>query len=299
MDRFHLMAVFVAVAEEEGFAAAARRLRMSPPAVTRAVAFLEKRLGVRLLTRTTRLVRTTDAGARYLEDARRILLEADEADEAAAGINATPRGLLSITAPVQFGKVYVIPVITAYQTAFKETTVSALFIDRVVNLLEEGLDVGIRIGPLPDSSLRAIRVGQVRRVVCASPAYLKKHGSPKSPADLARHPIIAATSVSAGSEWSFVKGKEKISVRLRPRILVNTNDGALEAARSGFGLTRLISYQVANELAAGTLKTVLTESDDASLPVHVIHREGRHGSAKVRSFVDLAVERLRANSALR
>lgn len=299
MDRFHLMAVFVAVAEEEGFAAAARRLRMSPPAVTRAVAFLEKRLGVRLLTRTTRLVRTTDAGARYLEDARRILLEADEADEAAAGINATPRGLLSITAPAQFGKVYVIPVITAYQMAFKETTVSALFIDRVVNLLEEGLDVGIRIGPLPDSSLRAIRVGQVRRVVCASPAYLKKHGSPKSPADLAQHPIIAATSVSAGSEWSFVKGKEKISVRLRPRILVNTNDGALEAAKSGFGLTRLISYQVANELAAGTLKTVLTESDDASLPVHVIHREGRHGSAKVRSFVDLAVEKLRANSALR
>jgi DNA-binding transcriptional LysR family regulator len=298
MDRFHLMSVFVAVAEEESFAAAARRLRMSPPAVTRAVALLEERLGVRLLTRSTRLVRTTDAGVRYLDDARRILQDADEADEAAAGINATPRGHLAVTAPVLFGKIYVMPVITAYQLAFAETTVSALFVDRVVNLADEGLDVGIRIGSLPDSSLRAIRVGQVRRVVCASPAYLKKFGRPESPADLAEHRIIAATSVSAGSEWAFAKGKERISVRLRPKIFVNTNDGALEAARSGFGLTRLISYQVANELAAGTLKAVLTEFEEASLPVHVIHREGRHGSAKVRSFVDLAVERLRANQGL-
>jgi DNA-binding transcriptional LysR family regulator len=292
------MTVFVAVAEEQGFAAAARRLRMSPPAVTRAIAFLEKRLGVRLLTRTTRLVRTTEAGARYLEDARRILLETDEADEAAAGINAAPRGHLAVTAPVLFGKIYVVPVINAYQSTYMETTVSALFIDRVVNLVEEGLDVGIRIGPLPDSSLRAIRVGKVRRVVCASPGYLREHGSPNSPADLARHSIIASTSMSAGGEWMFAQGKEKTSVRISPRFLVNTNDGALEAARSGFGLTRLLSYQVANELAAGTLEAVLTECDDASLPVHVIHREGRQGPAKVRSFVDLAVERLRANAAL-
>ena len=293
------MTVFVAVAEDESFAAAARRLRMSPPAVTRAIAFLEERLGVRLLTRTTRLVRTTDAGARYLEDARRILFEADEADKAAAGINAAPRGHLAVTAPALFGKIYVMPVITAYQLAFKETTVSALFVDRVVNLVDEGLDVGIRIGSLPDSSLRAIRVGQVRRVVCASPAYLKKYGSPQTPADLAQHQIIAATSVSTSPEWTFAKGKEKIGVRLSARILVNTNDGALEAAMSGFGLTRLISYQVANELAAGTLKTVLADFEETSLPVHVIHREGRFGSAKVRSFVDLAVERLRAHPALR
>ena len=292
------MTVFVAVAEEESFAAAARRLRMSPPAVTRAIASLEERLAVRLLTRTTRLVRTTDAGARYLEDVRRILAEADEADEAAAGINATPRGHLAVTAPALFGKIYVMPVITAYQMTFVETTVSALFVDRVVNLVEEGLDVGIRIGSLPDSSLRAIRVGQVRRVVCASPAYLKKHGSPRTPAELAGHRIIGATSVPSGPHWTFVKGKEKIGVKLSPRILVNTNDGALEAAKSGFGLTRLISYQVANELAAGTLETVLTDFEDASLPVHVIHREGRHGSAKVRSFVDLAVDRLRTDSAL-
>ena len=298
MDRFHLMAVFVAVAEEESFAAAARRLRMSPPAVTRAVAFLEERLGVRLLTRTTRQVRPTDAGVRYLEDARRILLDADEADEAAAGINATPRGHLAVTAPVLFGKIYVMPAITAYQLAFSETTVSALFVDRVVNLMDEGLDVGIRIGALPDSSLRAIRVGQVRRVVCASPAYLKQHGTPKTPADLAQHRVIAATAVSVGTDWTFAGKKEKIGIRLRPNILVNTNDGALEAAKSGFGLTRLISYQVASDIASGALKTVLTDFEDASLPIHVIHRESRHGSAKVRSFVDLAVEILRADKAL-
>lgn len=292
------MTVFVAVAEEESFAAAARRLRMSPPAVTRSIALLEQRLGVRLLTRTTRLVRTTDAGSRYLQDARRILLEADEADEAAAGVNATPRGHLAVTAPVLFGKIYVMPIITAYHLSFKETTVSALFVDRVVSLVDEGLDVGIRIGELPDSSLRAIRVGQVRRVVCASPAYLKKHGAPEVPADLTQHPVVAATSVSAGAEWTFARGKQKIGVRLSPRILVNTNDGALEAAKNGFGLTRLISYQVANELAAGTLETVLTDYEEASLPVHVIHRESHHGSAKVRSFVDLAVEKLRADAAL-
>lgn len=298
MDRFHLMTVFVAVAEEESFAAAARRMRMSPPAVTRAIAFLEERLGVRLLTRTTRLVRPTDAGIRYLEDARRILLDADEADEAAAGINATPRGHLAVTAPVMFGKIYVMPVITAYQLAFAETTVSALFVDRIVNMMDEGLDVGIRIGALPDSSLRAIRVGQVRRVVCAAPAYLEQYGSPQAPDDLVQHRIVAATSVSAGSEWTFVIKKEKIGVRLSPNILVNSNDGALEAAKSGFGLTRLISYQVASELSAGTLKTVLADFEEASLPVHVIHREGRHGSAKVRSFVDMAVEKLRADKAL-
>lgn len=292
------MTVFVAVAEEESFAAAARRLHMSPPAVTRAVAGLEERLGVRLFTRTTRQVRPTDAGSRYLEDVRRILLDADEADEAAAGINATPRGMLAVTAPVMFGRIYVMPVITAYQRAFEQTRVSALFVDRVVNLVEEGLDAGIRIGSLPDSTLRAIRVGQVRRIVCASPAYLAAHGTPESPADLMQHRIVAATSITGGTEWSFSRGKEKSSVKLDPQLYVNTNEGALEAAKSGFGLTRLISYQVAKEIAAGTLTPVLNEFEDTSLPIHVIHREGRHGSAKVRSFVDLAVETLRANAAL-
>lgn len=298
MDRFHLLSVFVAVAEETSFAAAARRLQQSPPAVTRAVSALEEMLGVRLLTRTTRIVRVTEAGARYLEDARRILNDLEEADQAAAGNNATPRGLLAVTAPVLFGKLYVMPLLVEYQTTYAHTTVSALLVDRVVNLMEEGLDVGVRIGPLPDSTLRAIRVGQVRRVICATPAYLEQHGVPQVPDDLREHCLIAATGLSPTPEWRFQQNGAKRTVKVAPRLLVNTNDGALEAARAGFGLTRLLSYQVAPQLASGELTRVLGAFEEAALPVQVIHREGRHGSVKVRSFVDLAVQRLRADQAL-
>jgi len=298
MDRFQLLSVFVAVAEEARFAAAARRLGQSPPAVTRAVSALEERLGVRLLTRTTRCVRVTEAGARYLEDARRILNDLEEADQAAAGNNATPRGLLAVTAPVLFGKLYVMPLLVEYQTTYAHTTVSALLVDRVVNLMEEGLDVGVRIGPLPDSTLRAIRVGQVRRVICATPAYLEQHGVPQVPDDLREHCLIAATGLSPTPEWRFQQNGAKRTVKVAPRLLVNTNDGALEAARAGFGLTRLLSYQVAPQLASGELTRVLGAFEEAALPVQVIHREGRHGSVKVRSFVDLAVQRLRADQAL-
>lgn len=298
MDRFHLMNVFVAVAETGSFAGGARRLKLSPPAVTRAVVALEERLGVRLLTRTTRVVRVTEAGARYLEDARRVLVELEEADAAAAGINATPRGQLAITAPVLFGKLYVMPIITEYQSLFEQTTVSALFVDRVVNFIDEGMDVGVRIGPLPDSSLRAIRVGRVRRVVVGAPAYLEKHGIPQTPDELAKHRLVASSGIAPTNDWVFESADEKLSVRVQPRIFVNTNDGPLEAARQGYGLTRLLSYQVAPQLASGELKTVLGDYEGPDLPVHVIHREGRHGSAKVRSFVDLAVDRLRADKAL-
>ena len=174
MDRFQLMTVFVAVAEEESFAGGARRLSMSPPAVTRAIAMLETRLGIKLLTRTTRHVRATDAGLRYLDSARRILADAEEADEAAAGIHAAPRGQLAVTAPVLFGSMFVTPAIVGYLERYPDVTLNAVFLDRVVNLLEEGLDVGVRIGELPDSSMRAIPVGHVRRVVCAAPDYLAK-----------------------------------------------------------------------------------------------------------------------------
>jgi DNA-binding transcriptional LysR family regulator len=298
MDRFHLMNVFVAVAEAESFAGGARRLNMSPPAVTRAVLALEERLGVRLLTRTTRVVRVTDAGARYLEDARRIITEMDEADAGAAGINATPRGQLAVTAPVLFGKLYVMPIIADYQSAFAQTTVSALFVDRVVNLIDEGMDVGIRIGQLPDSSLRAIRVGRVRRVVIGAPSYFAEHGIPQAPEDLVQHRLVAASGISPTNDWVFQSAGKQRTVRVQPRIVVNTNDGPLEAARQGYGLTRLLSYQVALQLATGELQTVLGDHEGADLPVHVIHREGRYGSAKVRSFVDLVVERLRADKAL-
>jgi DNA-binding transcriptional LysR family regulator len=271
---------------------------MSPPAVTRAVVALEERLGVRLLNRTTRVVRVTEAGARYLEDARRLLVEMEEADAAAAGVNAVPRGQLAVTAPVLFGKNYVMPIITDYLSAFEQATVSALFVDRVVNLVDEGMDVGVRIGPLPDSSLRAIRVGRVRRVVVGAPAYLEAHGIPREPGDLARHRLVASSGVSPTNDWVFQSAGERRTVRVRPRIVANTNDGSLEAARQGYGLARLLSYQVAPQLASGELRTVLGEFEGPDLPVHVIHREGRHGPAKVRAFVDLAVERLRADTAL-
>ncbi|WMW80872.1 LysR family transcriptional regulator [Undibacterium cyanobacteriorum] len=298
MDRFHQLAVYVAVAEEESFAAGARRIGLSAPAVTRAVASLEQALGVTLLNRTTRYVRPTDAGQRYLEDARQILNRLQEADESAAGINATPRGHLSITAPVLFGKIFVMPHVVEYMQRYADVEISALFLDRVVNMMEEGVDVGVRIGALPDSSMRAVRVGQVRRVLCASPAYLEKHGIPQTPEDLQRHQIIAASGVTPSVEWKFGDGDQATTVRIKPRMTVTTNDGAIEAVRHGAGITRLMSYQVAHALQSGDLKTVLSEYESTPLPIHIVHRQGRTGSAKIRSFVDFMAEALRSHSAL-
>jgi DNA-binding transcriptional LysR family regulator len=298
MDRLHAMAVYVAVAETESFAGAARKLGMSPPSVTRAVALLEKRLGVKLLTRTTRFVRTTDAGESYLEHARRVIAEADEADEAVAGVHAEPRGHVSVTAPVLFGRMFVTPCIVEYLERFPDTSVTAVLLDRVVSLLEEGIDVGVRIGELPDSTMRATRVGYVRRVVCASPGYLKAHGTPRAPADLSEHTIIAARAVTATMDWKFNADKKATSVRVRPRLTVTNNEAAIVAAVRGFGVTRLLSYQIAPHLAAGELRVVLQEYETARLPIHVLHSEGRQASAKVRTFVDALVERLRADRAL-
>lgn len=298
MDRFHQMAVYLAVAEEESFAGGARRLGMSPPAVTRAISSLENRLGVKLLTRTTRFVRTTDAGLRYLEHARRIIAEADEADEAAAGVNAAPQGLLAVTAPVLFGRMFVMPSIVDYLRRFPDMNISALLLDRVVNLIEEGMDIGVRIGDLPDSTMKAISVGYVRRVVCASPAYLKTIGSPQLPADLSNHTIVAASPVTASVDWRFYVGKKTISAKVKPRLTVTNNESAIVAAVAGFGITRLLSYQIAPYLASGQLKAVLSEFEPPRLPIHVLHLEGRQVSAKVRTFVDLLVERLRSDKAL-
>lgn len=298
MDRLHLMTVFVAVAEAQSFAGAARRLGMSSPAVTRAIAALEQRLGVRLLTRTTRIVRATEAGLRYLEDARRIIAEVDEADEAAGGTNAVPRGRLAVTAPALFGRMFVTPVVIDYLRSYPDVSVAALYLDRVVNLVEEGLDVGVRIGHLPDSSLQAIRVGSVRTVLCAAPAYLEAHGLPLAPEDLQAHVLVSASGVSPSPEWKFVRDGRPYGVRVKPRLTVITNDAAIEAALSGFGIARLLSYQVAPLLASGQLKILLGQFELPPLPVHVIHREGRQSAAKVRSFVDLVVARLRANTSL-
>lgn len=296
MDRLHAMRVFVKVAEVEGFAEAARQLRLSPPATTRAVASLETAIGTRLLTRTTRRVSLTEPGRRYLDDCRRILQDVEDAEAAAAGSFAQPRGTLTVTAPVVFGHVHVLPTLVEYLDRYPDVTGQALFLDRVTNLVEEGIDVAIRIGHLPDSSHHAIRVGEVHRVVCASPAYLETHGVPADPEALAEHRIIAATSSPTLLEWRFGTASRRV-VRIKPRLHCNTIRGALEAARAGWGLTRVLSYQVHDALRSGQLQAVLTAFQGPSLPVHVVHPEGRHASAKVRSFVDFAVEELRARLA--
>ncbi len=298
MDQLHLIGVFVAVVDTSGFAGAARKLNISPPAVTRAINELERHLGVRLLTRTTRVVRVTEAGARYAEDCRRILAELAEADRSATGMHGSPQGRLTLTAPVLFGTRFVTPIVTEYLQNYPGVTAACWFLDRLVNMMDEGVDVAVRIGELPDSSLQAIRVGTVRRVICAAPAYLEQHGIPQTPDDLARLCIISASAVTPTADWRLEEQGVPRIVKVQPRMITTTNDSALAAAVSGFGVTRLLSYQVADQLRDGLLQTVLTGFEPAALPVSLLHREGRHASPKARAFLDLAIERLRANSAL-
>lgn len=298
MDRFTEMQIFVAVAESEGFAAGSRKLKISPPAATRAVADLEQRLGIKLLIRTTRYVRVTDAGQRYLNDCKRILAEVSEADDAAIGINAAPRGHLVITAPVLFGRMYVTPCVVEYLQKFPDTEISAMFVDRVVNMLDEGVDVALRVGDLSDSSFKALKVGNVRRVVCASPDYIKKHGLPMHPNDLSNHQIVVASGLGLNMEWRFQEDKQPKVIRVKPRLIVTSNDAAIEAAVEGLGITRVISYQVAAELAAGRLKIILSEFELPPLPINILHREGRNSSTKVRTFIDMVAEKLKSDSSL-
>ncbi len=298
MDRLQAMTTFVAVVDSGGFASAARKLNLSPPVVTRAVAELEERLGLRLLTRTTRVVRVTDAGARFADDCRRILGDIEEAETAATGTHTAPRGTLTLTAPVLFGHLYVTPILVNYLQRFPEVDAQCLFLDRVVNVVEEGIDVAVRIGELPDSSLQATRVGRVRRVLVAAPAYLKAHGMPQRPEALADHTIVSASGVTPLPEWRFNDGGKPLLQRLHARMRSTSNDSAIAAAVAGLGITRLLSYQVAAHLKTGALQIVLENFEAAPLPVHVVHHEGRRATQKVRSFIDLAVETLRADSAL-
>lgn len=298
MDRLHWMSVYVAVVEAEGFSGAARKLHMSPPAVTRAVAALEEHLGAKLLNRTTRYVRMTEAGQRYYEDAKRIIALADEAEDAVLGINAAPRGLLTVTASVLFGRLYVMPGIIDYLRRYPEVEINALFVDRVINMLEEGVDVAIRIADLPDSSYRSLRIGSVRRVLCASPGYLDTHGIPQTPDDLLKHRIILARGLNPDNEIRFTRDGLTRTVKLQPIMSVSDNDSAASAAMADMGITRLLSYQIAEPLQTGKLQIVLSEFESAPVPVHILHREGRHSSAKIRSFVDLMAERLRAELSL-
>ena len=294
MDRFRELTTFVAVADTGAFNAAARQMNLSPPAVTRLVTALEGRIGARLFTRTTRHVALTEAGRRLLADATRILAELEEAEASAAGAHQSPRGELRVTAPVMFGQRHIAPILRDYLDAFPDVSANVLFVDRIVDLIDEGLDVAVRIGELPDSTLSATRVGAVRRVTVASPGYLTARGTPAEPEDLIRHRIVQPIGLLRGPEWVFVAGGETRTVRLTPRLTVNTVAAALDAVRAGWGITHLLSYQAAAELAAGELVEVLRGFEDREMPVHLVHSEGRRAAAKVRTFIDFASARLRS-----
>ncbi len=298
MDRLDTMRIFIAVAEQGGFARAARQLSLSGPAVTRAVAALEDRIGTRLLHRTTRQLRLTEAGARFLADCKRIIAEIADAESSAAGDHAEPRGPLAITAPVLFGRIHIGPVLLDFLTRYPEVSARLMLVDRIVDLMEEGVDVALRIAELPDSSLSAIRVGSVRRVVCASPDYVAAHGMPRSPDDLARFEAIAFSQVPGPDEWVFGAGSKAMTLRPPARLRVNNGDVAIAAALAGRGFTQMLSYQVAREVGAGRLQIVLRDFEPPPIPVHLVHLEGRRASARVRRFLDFAAERLRADETL-
>jgi DNA-binding transcriptional LysR family regulator len=297
MDRSDGLAVFVEVAERGSFSAAARRLGRSPAAITRAVAELEARLGVRLLNRTTRAVSVTEAGQRLLAGAKRVLADLDEIERAAAGEGTAPRGELRVTAPILFGRLHVLPAVTEFLARFPEVSVELRLLDRPVDLVEEGLDVAVRIGALAESSAIAARVGAVRQVVVAAPGYLARRGTPQTPADLGEHAVIAFVGMSGAERWLFqAKGGDKggeVSVTIRPRLVVTTAEAAIDAARTGFGITRVLSYQAAGDLARGALRRVLKPYEGDELPIHLLHPGGRHPPPKLRAFLDFALPRLR------
>ncbi len=299
MDRLQTMTVFVAVAEEAGFAPAARRLGLSPPSVTRAVSELEERLGARLLHRTTRTVRLTESGERYLADCRRILTEIEEADRHAAGLHAAPQGMVMVSAPALFGRMHVAPILLDLLDQYPGISFNTLFVDRIVHLVEEGVDVAIRLAELPDSSFSAIRVGSMRRVICASPDYLAAHGNPQHPRDLAKHETINSSHMALGGEWSFQQGEKRFTVKLRSRLTVNNADTAITGAVAGRGITRVLHYMVARQLEAGQLKIILGNYELPAVPVHVLHKEAGQTSARVRAVVDFLAERLRKEPVLK
>jgi DNA-binding transcriptional LysR family regulator len=290
MDRIDAMQAFVAVADLRGFAPAARKLKLSPSAVTRLVAALEQRLGARLLQRTTRSLALTDAGTRYLERARRILADVEEAERAAEGERTRPSGRLVVSAPVGFGRLHVSPVMSAYLGRHREVAGELRLEDRLVNLVEDGIDLAVRIGHLADSSLVARQVGEMRRIVVASPAYLRRRGEPKSPEAIGAHDTIQFGASALTAQWRFVQDGRDVRVDVTPRLVTNSADAAIHYAVEGGGLTRVLAYQAADALKRGRLTVVLGGFEQPALPIHVVYPTSRLLSAKVRTFIDLVVE---------
>jgi DNA-binding transcriptional LysR family regulator len=295
-DRLDNIAVFVAVAEQESFAEAARRLNRTPAAVTRAVAALEDQLRTRLLNRTTRSVSLTDEGTRYLEVSRRLLAAYGEMQGLESDAKAQPHGVLHVTAPAMFGRLHVLPSIVGFLARYPQVDVRAVLLDRVVSLVDEGLDVAIRLGELPDSSLRATRAGQVTMGVYASPGYLDRYGMPTTPHDLAGHAVISCLTITPiPDRWSFEGAGGVGTVAVKPRLIVNTTDAAADAAASGLGLTSIMSYQAASHVRSGALQQVLTGFQPPPTPIHVVQTAGRFVPTKVRLFIDHVVADLRAS----
>lgn len=295
MDRIDAMKVFVAALDEGSLAGAGRRLGRSPAAVSRAIAFLEAHTGTALLYRTTRAVRLSEAGERYAQACRRILADLEEADLLAANAHSEPRGLLGVTAAVAVGEEVLSPIVDAFLDCHPDVSIRLHLLDRPVSLIDEGIDLALRIAHLQDSTLVAIPVGEVRRVVVASPGYLATHPPIATPADLANHAIISMTHFGLDS-WSFPATRRSAlpqAVQFTPRSIVNTIRAALASAVAGHGVTRLFSYHVAEQVKAGTLKIVLRDSEHAPIPVSLLTPHGRLAVPKVRSFVDFAAPRLR------
>jgi DNA-binding transcriptional LysR family regulator len=290
MDRIDAMQAFVAVADLQGFAPAARKLGLSPSGVTRLIAALEDRLGARLLQRTTRKVALTDVGARYLERARRILADVEEAEGAAEGERIKPSGRLVVSAPVGFGRLHVSPVMSAYLKRYGEVAGELRLEDRMINLVEDGVDLAVRIGHLADSSLVARQVGDMRRLVVAAPAYLETHGEPATPAAIATHATIQFGATAAPPDWRFLEDGREVRVTPAPRFVTNSADAAIQYAESGGGLTRVMFYQAADALRRGGLRIVLAKYEPPPLPIHLVYPTSRLLSAKVRAFIDLVIE---------
>jgi DNA-binding transcriptional LysR family regulator len=290
MDRIDAMQAFVAVADLRGFAPAARKLGLSPSGVTRLIAALEDRLGARLLQRTTRSVTLTDAGARYLERIRRILADIEEAEGSVQDERARPSGRLVVSAPIGFGRFHVSPVMSAYLKRYPQVSGELRLSDRMINLVEDGVDLAVRIGHLADSSLVARHVGEMRRIVVASKGYLKQHGEPKTPEAIALRETIQFGAPAASPDWRFVEGSREIRVVCTPRLVTNSAAAAIQYAEQGGGLTRVMAYQAAEAIKAGRLQIVLAKFEPPAVPIHIVYPTSRLLSAKVRTFIDLVVE---------
>lgn len=294
MDRLDAMSMFAAIVDAGSLSAAGRRLDVPLATVSRKLSDLEAHLKTRLITRSTRRLVLTDAGRDYLAASRQILEQVDEAERAASGAYATARGGLVVAAPIVFGRLHAVPVIAAFLEHHPEVDVRLLLGDRNVNLLEEQVDLALRIGELPDSSLVATQVGEIRRVICASPAYLARFGTPATPADLGAHRCVTFEGLMPATAWSFQGPKGMQRVPVRSRLAVTTADAAIAAAVAGVGLTRVLSYQVAEALGSGQLVRVLADHEPKQVPVHLVYPGQGRLPMKTRAFLDFAAPALRA-----